>query len=326
MKKTSIGGEALIEGIMMRGPNSTASAYRQTDGGIIIEKSGYQPLGKRYKILGIPVIRGVVNLLESLVIGIKALMHSADFIEIEEAEPSKTDIFLEKIFGDKLKDAAIYFALVLALGLGIVLFMIVPNLFASLIKLAGIESKVLLNVFEGIIRLVIFFSYIILISQIKDIKRVFEYHGAEHKTIHAYENEEELTVDNIAKYPTKHPRCGTAFLFLVMMISIIVFSFIGWHSVILNVLFRLMLVPVVAGISYEILKLAGRFDNKLMTVISYPGMFLQNYTTREPHDDQIEIAIAALNGVLEDTKEGEDKVSGNDDPRSVEDDKDNIRI
>lgn len=324
MKKTSIGGEALIEGIMMRGPNSTASAYRQGDGSIIVEKSGYIPLGKRYKILGIPILRGVINLIESLVIGIKALMHSADFIDIEEEEPSKTDIFLEKLFGDKLKDVAIYFALVLALGLGIVLFMLVPNLIASLIKLAGVDSKVLLNVFEGIIRIVIFFSYVILISQIKDIKRVFEYHGAEHKTIHAYENEEELTVENITKYPTKHPRCGTAFLFLVMMISIIIFSFIGWHSIILNVLFRLMLVPLVAGISYEILKLAGKFDNKLMTVISYPGMFLQNYTTREPYIDQIEIAIAALNGVLDYTKEGDVKVNENDDCRRVEDDKDKI--
>jgi len=181
-----------------------------------------------------------------------------------------------------------------------------PNLIASLIKLAGIESGLLLNVFEGIIRLLTFFTYIILISRLKDIKRVFEYHGAEHKTIHAYENEEELTVENITKYTTRHPRCGTAFLFLVMIISIIVFSMAGWHSVWMNILFRLMLIPVVAGISYEILKIAGRFDNALTRIVSYPGLLLQNFTTKEPDDEQIEVAIAALKGVLEDIDQGED--------------------
>ena len=300
MKKTTIGGEALIEGIMMRGPRSNASAYRQSDGSIIIEKNEYLPLGKRYKVLGIPVIRGVVGLIESLVIGIKALMRSADLIELEPAEASKFDAFLEKVFGDKVKDYAIYLALVLALGFGVVLFMLFPNLIASLIKLAGIESGLLLNVFEGIIRLVTFFTYLILISRIQDIKRVFQYHGAEHKTIHAYENEEELTVENIAKYTTRHPRCGTAFLFLVMMISIVVFSMVGWHSILMNILFRLMLIPLVAGLSYEILKIAGRFDNAFTRMVSYPGLLLQKFTTKEPDNEQIEVAIAALKGVLED--------------------------
>jgi len=309
MRKTSIGGEALIEGIMMRGPRSNASAYRQGDGSIIVEKNDYIPLAKRYKILGIPLIRGVVGIIESLVIGIKALMHSADFIEIDDEEPTKFDLFLEKLFGDKLKDYAIFFALIIALGVGVLLFMLFPNFAASLINLAGVESKILLNVFEGLIRLATFFTYIVLISKMKDIKRVFEYHGAEHKTIHAYENEEDLTVDNIKKYSTRHPRCGTAFLFLVMAVSIVVFSFAGWHSLIVNILFRLMLIPLVAGISYELLKIAGKSDSSLVKILSYPGVFMQKYTTREPDDQQIEIAIAALNGVLDDIKEGEDSVN-----------------
>jgi uncharacterized protein YqhQ len=309
MKKTSIGGEALIEGIMMRGPRSCAAAYRQSDGSIILEKNGYVPIGKRHKVLGYPLIRGVVGLIESLVIGMKALMRSADMIEIETDEPSKFDSFLEKVFGDKLKDIAIYFALVMALGLGVVLFMLFPNLIANLIKSAGVESKILLNVFEGLIRLLVFFGYIILVSRMKDIRRVFEYHGAEHKTIHAYENEEELTVENVRKYSTKHPRCGTAFMFLIIVVSIIVFSFTGWHSPWVNILYRLLLVPLVAGISYEILKLAGKSDSRFMKAVSWPGMMIQNLTAKEPDDGQIEIAIAALSSVLEDIKEGEDVIN-----------------
>ena len=309
MRRTSIGGEALIEGIMMRGPRSHASAYRQSDGSILIERNDYIPFGKRYKILGIPLIRGIVGIIESLVIGIKALMHSADFIEIDDEEPSRFDLFIEKLFGDKIKDFAIYFALIIAVVMGIALFMLFPNFAAGLINLAGVESNVLLNVFEGLIRLVTFFSYIVLISKMKDIKRVFEYHGAEHKTIHAYENEEDLTIDNVKKHSTRHPRCGTAFLFLVMAVSIIVFSFAGWHSIIINILFRLMLIPLVAGISYELLKAAGKSDNQLVKILSYPGILMQKFTTREPDDQQIEIAIAALKRVLEDIKEGEDSVN-----------------
>jgi uncharacterized protein YqhQ len=309
MKKTSIGGEALIEGIMMRGPKSSAAAYRQSDGSIIVEKDSYLPLGKRYKVLGWPLIRGVVSLIESLVIGMKALMHSADMIEFETDETSKFDKFLEKIFGEKLKEAAIYFALVMALGLGILIFMIFPNLAASLIRLIGVRSQLLLNISEGVIRLLTFIGYILLVSKLKDIRRVFEYHGAEHKTIHAYENGMELTIENIKKFPTKHPRCGTAFMFLVILVSIVVFSFIGWHSVLINILFRILLIPLVAGISYEILKFAGKSDSRIMKIISWPGMMIQKFTTREPDDQQIEIAIAALKNVLDDIKEGEDVIS-----------------
>lgn len=286
----------------MRGPGSSAAAYRRSDDDILVEKSEYIPLGKRYRILGMPVIRGVVNLIEAMVIGIKALMRSAGFVEIETEKPAKLDLFLEKVFGDRLRDIAVYFALVLAVGFGVVLFMILPNLAASAIKLAGVDSHLLLNLFEGVIRLTIFFTYVILISRIKDIKRVFEYHGAEHKTIHAYENEEELTVENIRKYSTRHPRCGTAFLFLVIIISVIIFSFVGWHSIVMNVLFRLLLIPLVAGISFELHKLAGKKDNRLLKMISYPGVLLQKYTTQEPDDSQIEVAIAAMKSVLEDIR------------------------
>lgn len=307
MRKTTIGGQALIEGVMMIGPKNAAIAVRKPDGEIIIDKKTLPP---KHKFLKIPVIRGGFALFRQMVLGIKALMYSAEFVELENGEqyePSRIEKFIDRLFGDKFKDAAIYFAVIVSLAFSIGLFVMLPNLLVSFLRFNknSVSGVVLYNLFEGILRVVIFFGYLILASMMKDIKRVWEYHGAEHKTIHCYENEEELTVENARKYTTKHPRCGTSFLFLVMIVSVIMFSFLGWHSIWINILSRLLLIPLVAGVSYEIVKLAGRSDGKIAKLISAPGMFFQLFTTKEPDDEQLEVAIAAFKNVLVEEKDAD---------------------
>ena len=300
MRKTIIGGQALLEGLMMMGPESIGIAVRKPDGEIVLDK---KPLPRKLPITKVPFVRGCVNLFRQMVVGVRALMYSADFVELEDDEeqkPSKVDAFIERIFKDKGKDAVIYFSVIIALALSVGLFILLPNLLASLINIKKEGSGVIFyNLFEGLIRILIFFSYIYLATLLNDIKRVWQYHGAEHKTIHCYENEDELTVENVRKYSTKHPRCGTSFLFLVMIVSIIIFSFVGWHSVLINALLRILMIPIVAGISYEILRFAGRHtDWLLMKIINAPGLLFQYLTTREPDDLQIEVAIVAMKSVL----------------------------
>lgn len=316
MKKTTIGGQALIEGLLMIGPENAAIAVRKPDGEIIVEK---RPLPAKSKLSRIPVVRGGVNLFRQMVLGIKALMYSADFADLEEEEQqdktSKFDAFIRKVFGNKLKDkfdaaikrlfedkfkeGLIYLSVIISLVFSVSLFILLPNLLASFFKFNkdSTAGVLLYNLFEGIIRLSLFFGYIVLASMMKDIKRIWGYHGAEHKTIHCYEHEDELTVENVRKYSTKHPRCGTSFMFLVMIISILVFSFIGWHGILINILSRILLIPLVAGLSYELLRFAGRSNLKLMKIVNAPGMLFQIFTTDEPDDSQIEVAIAAFNGV-----------------------------
>lgn len=303
---TSIGGQALIEGLMMMGPESYAIAVRKPDGEIIVEN---RPTPKRSKLSKIPIVRGAVGLFKQMVIGLKALMFSAEFVDLEVEEdndkgPSKLDIFLEKLFGklfgDKVQDALIYFSVILSLAFSIGLFMLLPNFLAGFLPLNKEiqKDKIILNLFEGLIRITLFFLYIVLISKLKDIKRVWQYHGAEHKTIHCYENEEELTVENIKKYSTRHPRCGTSFLFTVMIVSIMVFSLTPWVGVWQNIVIRLVLLPLVAGLSYEIIKFAGRSESKIVSILNIPGLAFQRFTTNEPDDSQIEVAIEAMKSVL----------------------------
>lgn len=302
MKKTMIGGQALLEGLLMMGPSNIAIAVRKPDGEIVIDK---RPLPPKSFITKIPFVRGVILLFRQMVIGVKALMYSAEFVELEDGQadekPSKVDAFIEKLFGEKMKDALIYFSVIISLAFSVGLFILLPNVLASLLKLGKETGSdvVLKNLVEGVIRIFLFFCYIYFASMLKDIKRVWQYHGAEHKTIHCYEHGEDLTIQNVRKHSTKHPRCGTSFMFLVMIISIIVFSLLGWHGAIINVLLRLIFIPVVAGVSYEILKIAGRHtDWMVMKIVNAPGMLFQLFTTKEPDDDQIEVAIEAFNNVL----------------------------
>lgn len=307
-KKTTIGGQALIEGIMMIGPEDSAIAVRKPDGEIIIEK---RPLPVKGKISKVPVIRGIVGLFRQMVIGIKALMFSAEFVDLEDGDdgykPSKIEKFIDRLFGDKFKDAAIYFAVIISLAFSVGLFVLLPNFLANFLPFDKTSSyqQVYLHLFEGLMRVLIFFGYLSLASRMKDIQRVWMYHGAEHKTIHCYEHGDRLTVENARKYTTKHPRCGTSFLFLVMIISIIIFAFTGWHSIWINILIRLALIPFVAGISYEVLRFAGRSEWRIMKIINAPGMLFQYFTTKEPDDSQLEVAIEAFKNVLVDDHEAD---------------------
>lgn len=303
--KTSIGGQAVLEGVMMRGPKEIATAVRKSDGEIVIDKRPVSSVMTRFKFLKLPILRGVVSFIESMITGVKSLMFSADLYDIEDGEayePSKFEKWLDEKFGDKIKDIAIYAAVAMSLVFGISLFMLLPTVIVGFLK-NMLKSTVLLNLAEGMVRMTIFIVYLSLVSQMSDIKRVFEYHGAEHKTIAAYEHGEELTAENARKYSRLHPRCGTSFLLIVMVVSIVFFSFLKWENALQRIFFRLLLLPVVAGVSYEFIKFAGRSKNKFVALLTKPGLWLQNLTTREPDDSQLEVAIASLKAVLTDNKE-----------------------
>ncbi len=298
MKKTSIGGQAVIEGVMMKGPEDIAIAVRKPDGEIALSKEKLK--SSRKSISKIPIVRGVFAFVDALVIGVKALSFSAEFFEEEEEnkdkKPSKWDDFLEK----NMVPIAVFMSILFSAGLFILLPTLVVNFIGSISK-----SPLIMNLMEGLVRIAIFIGYIAAISGMKDIKRVFEYHGAEHKTIFCYEHGEELTVDNVRKYKRLHPRCGTSFLFIVMIVSILLFSFFRWPNLLVRLITRIALLPLVAGISYEIIKWAGRSDSKLVCAVSAPGMWLQKITTREPDDSQIEVAIEALKNVLVEDEEAD---------------------
>ncbi len=300
--KTSIGGQAVMEGVMMRGPEKMAISVRKPDGEIVTKVEDVK-IKKKSIWLKIPVVRGCINFFGSMVTGVKALMYSAEFVDLEEeGEPSKFDKWLEKVFGDKLKDAVVYFSVILSMFMSVGLFILLPTWIVSLLDFVT-ESVVIKNLSEGVVRIVIFLTYLYLSSLLPDIKRVFQYHGAEHKSIACYEAGEELTVENARKNIRLHPRCGTSFLLIVMVISIICFSFMGWQNIWIRTVTRLALMPVIAGISYEVIKLAGRYDNFLTRILSFPGLCLQKLTTNEPDDSQLEVALEAIKAVIPESKE-----------------------
>ena len=296
-KKTSIGGQALIEGIMMRGPFLTSMATRLPDGSIDVETWNTHKGGqKAHWTRRVPFLRGIFNMVDSMVVGYCCLMKSAEKAGVEE-EPTKFDKWLEEKLGDNLMKVLGGVAVVLGVALAAVLFIFIPTGLSSLLKpLLG--AGIGLSLIEGLIKVIILVGYMWLSSRMKEIHRVFEYHGAEHKSIACYEAGLPLTVENIRPQRRFHPRCGTSFLFLVVFISIIVGSFISWDNPAIRMLLKLALIPVVVGISYELIKLAGRSDGILTRIISAPGMWLQRITTCEPDDSQIECAIAALEAVI----------------------------
>lgn len=292
LHKTTIGGQAVIEGVMMKGPLTSAMAVRTPENDIHIEtwetsKTKVQ-LHKK-----IPFIRGIFNFFDMLVGGYKCLMKSAEIAGFEEEQPSKFEQWLANKLGDKFPKVIAYLSLVLSMLLAMGLFMLLPSFLVSLLK-GVITNSILLSLIEGIVKIGIFILYLYLVSKVPDVKRVFEYHGAEHKTISCYESEEELTVENVRRHTRFHPRCGTSFLLIVLVISVVLFSLISWDNVFIRVGLKLLLMPLVVGISYEIIKLTGRYDNMLTRLIAKPGMALQNFTTKEPDDTQLEVAIAAI--------------------------------
>lgn len=280
--KLMVGGQAVIEGVMMRGPELTATAVRDPSGKIQVEVKLVHSISERFPILKKPFIRGTVSLIESLVIGMKSLSYSAKMAGEEDEQLT-----------DKEMAGTIVFALVLAS----ILFIAIPTGAAKLFHVITADP-VFLNLMEGFLRLIIFLAYIWGISRMKDIRRVFQYHGAEHKTIHCYEAGLPLTVANVQQFSRLHPRCGTNFLLIVMLVSIFVFAFLGWPSLAERIASRILLLPVVAGISYEIIRLAGRSDNKIIQTAIKPGLWLQYLTTRPPADDMVEVAIESVKAVL----------------------------
>ena len=305
--KTSIGGQALIEGIMMRGPSKQSIVVRAPDGTLQSKVDELKLMKQKHPIVGLPFIRGIVNFGVSMVNGTRALMYSASFMPEEEAEkPSKLDTWIEKkLPAEKAETAIIMISVVIGIVLSVGLFMLLPTFLAGFVPRIT-DNRVVRNLTEGLIRIAIFVLYIGLTSKIKEMRRVWQYHGAEHKTIFCYERGLSLTVENVREMPRRHPRCGTSFMFIVMIVSILVFSVAQWSNVWVRMGMRLLLLPVVVGISYEIIKLAGRFDNWFTRLISAPGRAMQSLTTQEPEDDMIEVAIAALSLVLPEA-EGEDK-------------------
>ena len=295
-KKTSIGGQALIEGIMMRGPVLTSMATRMPDGSIDVETWNTHKGSKTPWTRKTPFIRGIFNMVDSMVVGYHCLMKSAEKAGVEE-EPTKFDKWLEKKLGHNIMKVLGGFAAVLGVALAAVLFIFIPTGLSSLLK-PLIGTGVGLSLIEGLIKVIILVGYMWLCSRMKDMRRVFEYHGAEHKSVACYEAGLPLTVENVRPQRRLHPRCGTSFLFLVVFISIIIGSFISWDNPALRMLLKLLLIPVVVGISYELIKLAGRSDGIFTRIISAPGMWLQHITTCEPDDGQIECAIAALTAVI----------------------------
>ena len=306
-KITSIGGQAVIEGVMMRGPHKIAIAVRKPDGEIIVDENDVKAKGAWLKI---PIIRGVISFFSSMVIGVKALTFSAKFFDTEEEKSNDTKK-TDKQNDNKKKNGendmpewAIYLSVLVSLMISVGLFMVLPNVIANFVVPNKEVNVIMYNVVESVIKIAIFLGYLGVVSQMNDIKRVFEYHGAEHKSIFCYENGEELTVENVKKYSRFHPRCGTSFLLFVIIISIIVFSLLGVHkNPFVNIGLRLLFLPLVAGISYEIIKFAGRSTNKYITWLNEPGKWLQRLTTREPDDSQIEVAIASLKAVIPENEE-----------------------
>lgn len=301
--RTSIGGQALIEGILMRGPKKQAIVVRDQDGKLHYKEENIHAVRDKYPFLGWPLIRGTVNFIESMVNGVKALTYSASFFpEDEAAQPSKLDLWIEKhIGGEKADKIIVGIAVVLGIALSVGLFILLPTVIAGFIA-KFLKSFFLRNIIEGVLRIAIFLIYMWLVSKMNDIKRVWQYHGAEHKTIFCYEKGLPLTVENARTQSRLHPRCGTSFMFIVMIVSILVFSVVRWSNVFVRMGLRIVLLPVVVGISYELIRFAGRHDNALTAVLSAPGKALQHLTTKEPDDSMLEVAIEALKAVIPEEK------------------------
>ena len=292
MKRVSVGGQAVLEGVMMKGPDSYALAVRKPDNEIAVKVTEYKSLGERYKILTIPILRGIVIFLESLYIGMKTLMDSSEYIEDEEPSKKEED---KKSGSDT---GYLIGTLVVSLAIAIGIFMLLPAFVANLFY-HFTESALVVNLIEGVLRLLIFLGYVYVISFMKDIKRTYMYHGAEHKTINCMEAGDDLTVANVQKHTRFHRRCGTSFVFIVMFISIIVFMFVKTDTLWLRLVSRILLVPVIAGISYEFIRYAGKHDNIVSRVLSTPGLWVQRLTTKEPEDDMVEVAIKSVEGVID---------------------------
>ncbi|MCI9634794.1 MAG: DUF1385 domain-containing protein [Hungatella sp.] len=317
MKYSGIGGQAVIEGIMMKNKQEYATAVRKPDGEIEVEKDTYVSMTEKVKLFSLPFIRGVFSFADSMILGMRTLTFSASFFEDdEEEEPGRIEKWLDEKFGEKLEKVLMPAVMAFSVVAAVVIFMILPLGISGLIRpLVG--SDTVMAFLEGLIRLGIFIAYIKVISNMEDIRRTFMYHGAEHKCINCIEHGLELNVDNVRASSKQHKRCGTSFLIIVMMISIVFFMVVRVDGFFLKMISRILLIPVIAGVSYEFLRLAGRSDSKLVNLLSKPGMWMQNMTTKEPDDSMIEVAIAAVEAVFDWRAYLAENFSGQDSPQSL---------
>lgn len=297
MKPSGIGGQAVIEGIMMRNKDMYSVAVRKPDGEIEVHLGTYQSIVKSKMIREIPLVRGVINFIDSMILGMRTLTFSASFYE-EEEEPTKAEVVLDKVTKGNSEKILTGLTVAFSIVMAVAIFMILPYFLTNFLR-DYVVSNTLLAIIEGVVRVGVFLLYVLLISRMNDIQRVFMYHGAEHKCINCIEHGMELNVENVLKSSKHHKRCGTSFLFIVMFVSIIFFIFIRVTSPVLRVVIRLLLIPVIAGVSYELIKFAGNSDSKFVQIISYPGMMLQKLTTKEPDADMAEVAIAAVEAVFD---------------------------
>ena len=299
MKYSGIGGQAVIEGIMMKNKDDYATAVRKPDGGIVVEKGTYVSMTEKVKFFGLPFIRGVFSFADSMILGMRTLAFSAGFFEDDEgSEPGRFELWLNKVFGERVEKVLMGFTMVFSVVMAVTIFMVLPLLIAGVCRTV-IRSETVMAILEGMIRIAIFIAYIKLISNMEDIRRTFMYHGAEHKCLNCIEHGKTLTVEHVRESSKQHKRCGTSFLIIVMIISILFFMVIRVDNVWLRILSRIVLIPAIAGVSYEFLRLAGRSDNALVNLLSKPGMWMQNMTTKEPDDAMIEVAIQAVETVFD---------------------------
>lgn len=296
MRRTNIGGQAVIEGVMMRGQTMYAVAVRSTKTNEInIEEKDIKSV--KNKFFKLPLIRGCYSFISSMILGFELISKSIDLAELEEEEStSKLEQWIIDKLGDKLNSVIMGISFVIAMILSVGLFFLLPTFIASLMH---VPNTYLLSVVEGIVRLIIFVGYLLVISKNSDVQRLFRYHGAEHKTINCFEHEDELTVENVKKHTRFHKRCGTSFLAFVIIISILFFMFVRTDDIVIRFVSRIVFIPVIAGLSYEVIRMAGKNDNMFVDILSAPGVWLQKITTKEPTDEQIEVAIKAMNAVLE---------------------------
>lgn len=300
MKPSGIGGQAVLEGVMMKNRDQYAVAVRKPDQDIVVEKKEYHSIMEKHRFLGIPFLRGVVSFVESMVLGMKTLTFSAGFFEEEEKEKAAPDKTEKKngFLGGKAESLMMGLTVLVSILLAVGIFMLLPFWIASLLEKA-VKSNMVLTLIEGGIRIVIFVGYVTAISMMKDIRRVFMYHGAEHKSINCIEHGFPLTVENVKKQSTRHKRCGTSFMLFVILLSVIFFMFIRVDNMWMRMVFRILLIPVIAGVSYELIRLAGRSENRVVNALSKPGLWLQGLTTREPDEDMIEVAIRSVEAVFD---------------------------
>ena len=297
MKPSGIGGQAVIEGIMMKNKDMYSVAVRKPDGEIEINLGTYRSIVKNKMLRETPLIRGVINFVDSMILGMRTLTFSASFYE-EEEEPTKTDVMLDKLFKGNAEKVVMGLTVAFSIVMAVGIFMILPYFLTNFLRNYVVHNS-LLAIIEGAVRVGIFVLYVFLISRMNDIQRVFMYHGAEHKCINCIENGLELNVENVLKSSKHHKRCGTSFMFIVMVVSIIFFIFINVTSPVLRVVIRLLLIPIIAGVSYELIKLAGRSESGFVKFISFPGIMMQRLTTKEPDAEMVEVAIAAVEAVFD---------------------------